>query len=98
MAVDGAGDKLFPRTGFTRNQDRGIAWRCFRDKREHGLQGSGGSDNLFRHRGFIDFFTESKVFPLESFLRSLAVFDVGEGAVPARNLPQFAATRVVTSQ
>jgi hypothetical protein len=38
------------------------------------------------HRGFVDFFTESKVFPLQSFLSSFAVFYIREGNIPARDL------------
>src|SRR5882724_10429727 len=96
--MDGSRHKLFACSRFTRNQNCGIGWRNFGNAREYGLQSRGGSDNLLKHRSFINLFPESGVFPLQSLLRSLAILNVGTCEVPPNELSLAVAERVVTNQ
>src|SRR6266852_4878104 len=96
--VDSAGDEFLARSGFTRNENRGIAWCNFGDAREHSLQSGGGPDNLFKHRGLVDFFTESGVLQLEFLLGSLAFINIRRRSIPARNLSLVVAQWTITTQ
>src|SRR5882724_8471363 len=80
--VNSACNQLLARSRFTRDENRGIAWRHFGDAREHSLQSGGGPDNLFKHRGLVDFFTESGVLQLEFLLGSLAFFNIRRRKIP----------------
>src|ERR1700739_4784836 len=90
--------KLFARSGFPRDKDRRIAWRDFGDTREYAFQSGRCSNDLFKHRGFIDFLTQSDVFLTKPVFRLLAVFDVGSGHIPTRNLSLFVVQWVVTEK
>src|SRR5260370_3308376 len=94
----GAGNKLFTRSRFTGYEDRRITWRDFRDTREYSFQSWRGSNNLFKHAGFVDFFTQSEVFAPKPVFRPLAVFDIRQGDIPTRNLPLLVAQWVETCQ
>src|SRR6202008_471584 len=82
----------------TRNQNCGISWRNFGNVRENGLQSRRGSDNLLKHRSFINLFTESGVLLLQFILVSLAILDVGTCDVPPNDLSLAVAERVVANQ
>src|SRR5882757_5030935 len=82
----GAGNKFFPRSRFARDKDRRITWRDFGDARKYSFQSRRGSNNLFEHRGFGDFFTQGDVLLLQFLLSSFAVFDIGARNIPTRNL------------
>src|SRR5689334_9515245 len=96
--VNSACNQLLACSRFTRDENRRIAWRNFGDAREHGLQSGGGPDNLFKHRGLVDFFTERGVLQLEFFLGSLAVVDVGTRNMPTPDLSLFVVQRIETNQ
>jgi hypothetical protein len=97
-SVDGPCNKLFARSRFTRDKDRGITSRNFGDAREHSLQCSRGSNNFFKHGSLIDFLAQSHVFAAKPVFRLLPVFDVRQGSIPTRNLSLFVAQWVVTAQ
>src|SRR6266850_4225930 len=94
----GARNKLFACSRFTRDQNCGISWRNFGNAREYSLQSRGGSDNLLKHRSFINLFTEGGVFLLQFILVSLAILDVGTCDVPPNDLSLVVSERVVTNQ
>src|SRR4030095_1745809 len=96
--VNSACNQLLACSRFTRDENRGIAWCNFGDAREHSLQSGRSPDNLFKHRGLVDFFTESGVLQLEFLLGSFAIFNVGHGSIPTRNLSLFVAQWIETSQ
>jgi hypothetical protein len=93
-----ARNKLFPGARISRDEDRRIAPRDFRDAREHALQSGGGSDDLLKHRRFVDFFPQGHVFQTEPVFRLLTIFDIRSGDVPTRDLPFFAVQWVVPGQ
>src|SRR5579864_8323840 len=84
--VNSACNQLLACSRFTRDENRGIAWRDFGDARQHSLQSRRGSDNLFKHRGLVDFLTESSVLQLEFLLGSFAFINIRRRRIPARNL------------
>src|ERR1700730_3296982 len=94
----GACNQLFACSCFTRDEDRRISWRDFGDAREYAFQSRRCSNDLFKHRGFVDFFTQSDVFLTKPVFRLLAVFDVGSGHIPTYDLSLFVAQWVKTSQ
>src|SRR3984893_1306345 len=94
----GACDQLFACSCFTRYEDRRISRCDFGDARENTFQSGRCSNDLFKHRGFVDFFTQSDVFLTKPVFRLLAVFDVRKGNIPTRNLSLFVAHGVKTSQ
>src|SRR5882762_11855049 len=96
--MDGSRNKLLARSRFTRDQNCRIGWRYFGNAREYSLQSRGGSDNLLKHRSFINLFTESGVLLLQFFLVSLAILDVGTCDVPPNDLSLVVSERVVTNQ
>src|ERR1700693_1727552 len=97
-AVNSACNQFLACSRFTRDENRGIGWCNFGDAREHSLQSGGGSDNLFKHRGLVDFLTESGVLQLEFLLGSFAFINIRRRSIPARNLSLVVAQRVITSQ
>src|SRR6266850_771168 len=94
----GACNKLFACSRFARDKDRRITRCDFGDARENTFQSGRCSNDLFKHRGFVDFFTQSDVFMLQSLLSSLAVFNIGARSIPTRNLSLVVAYRVDTSE
>src|ERR1700722_10600313 len=94
----GACNKLFACSCFTRDEDRRIAGRDFGDARENTFQSGRCSNDLFKHRGFVDSFTQSDVFAPKPVFRPLAVFYVRKGNIPTRNLSLFVMQWVVTGQ
>src|SRR5882757_4936315 len=94
----GACNKLFACSRFTRDEDRRTTRSDFGDAREYAFQSGRCSNDLFKHRGFVNFFTQSDVFLTKPVFRLLAVFDVGSGHIPTRNLSLFVAQWVKTSQ
>src|SRR5216683_3629639 len=96
--MDGSRHKLFACSRFTRDQNCGISWRNFGNAREYSLQSRGGSDNLLKHRSFINLFAEGGVFLLQFILVSLAILDVGTCDVPPNDLSLVVSEGVVTNQ
>src|SRR6476660_100047 len=94
----GACNQLFPCSCFTRDEHRRISRCDFGDARENAFQSGRCSNDLFKHRGFVDFFTQSDVFTTKPVFRLLAVFDVRPGDKPTRNLSLFVAQWVKTNQ
>src|SRR6266478_7913672 len=94
----GARNKLFACSCFTRDEDRRITRCDFGDARENTFQSGRGSNDLFEHRGFVDFFTQSDVLLLQSLLSSFAVFDIGARNIPTRNLSIVVVHRIETRQ
>src|SRR5712672_3931041 len=94
----GACNQLFACSCFTRNEDRRIAWRDFGDARENTFQSGRCSNNLFKHRGFVDFFTQSDVFAPKPVFSLLAIFDVRPRNIPTCNLSLFVPQWVKTCQ
>jgi hypothetical protein len=97
-SVYGACDKLFACSRFPRDENRRIARCNFGDAREYTRQSRGGPDNLFKHRGLVDFLAQSGVFLLQFLLSPLAVFDIGTRNIPAHDLSLVVAHRIVASQ
>src|SRR6266478_5430219 len=91
-------DEFFTGTGFAGNQNRRIAAGDLGHSRQYRGERGRGADNLFEHRGLVDFLSQRNVFLLQSLFGSLAVFDISSGNIPTRNLPLFVAHGVVTSQ
>ena len=58
------------------------------------LQSRGGSDDFLKHGGFVDFFTESRVFLLKSVFTLLAIFNVGSCAIPTCYLSTLVFKRI----
>src|SRR5882672_10126917 len=94
----GACNKLFACSRFTRDEDRRTTRCDFGDAREYAFQSGRCPNDLFKHRGFVNFFTQSDVFLTKPVFRLLAVFDVGSGHIPTCNLSFFVAQWVVTGQ
>src|SRR6266403_1177522 len=94
----GARNSLFACSCFTRDGDRRITRCDFGDARENTFQSGRCSHDFFKHRGFVDFFTQSDVFAPKAVFRPLAVFDVRQGDIPTRNLSLFVAQWVKTNQ
>src|SRR5712671_1031008 len=94
----GACNQLFACSCFTCNEDRRIAWRDFGDARENTFQSGRCSNDLLKHRGFVDFFAQGDVFAPKPVFSLLSIFDVRRGNIPTRNLSQFVAQWVKASQ
>src|SRR5271154_6812772 len=97
-SVDRACNKLLACSRFTGDENGRVTPRNFGDAREYSLQSWGSSDNLFEHRGLVDFFTQSDIFTPQSLLSSSAVFNIGTSGIPSRNLSLVVAHRVVKRQ
>src|SRR5580700_2795723 len=91
-------NEFLARSCLPRYKNRGITWRDLGDARENRLQSRRGSNDLLKHRGFVDFLPEGDVFLLKPFLSPLAVFDIGTRSVATQDLSVVVAHRVVTSQ
>src|SRR5712671_901664 len=96
--MNGPRDELFAGAGFAGDQHRRIAAGDLRHLRQDGGQRRRTADNLFEHRGLVDFLSQRHVFLLQSLFSSLAVFDISSGNIPTRNLPLFVAQGAVTGQ
>src|SRR5579864_6270003 len=96
--VNSACNQLLACSRFARDENRRIARRNFGDAREYTLQSGGGSNNLFKHRGLVDFFTESGVLQLELLLGSFAFINIRGRNIPAHDLSLVVAHRIVASQ
>src|ERR1700690_4238756 len=96
--MDGACNQLFACSCFTGDEHRRITRCDFGDARENTLQSGGCSNDLFKHRGFVDFFAQCDIFAPKPVFRPLAVVDVRPRNIPTCNLSQFVAQWVKTSQ
>src|ERR1700747_2945022 len=94
----GTCNQLFSCSRFASYEDRRIAWRDFGDARENIFQSGRCSNDLFKHRGFVDFFTQSNVFAMKSVFGLLAILNVGTRRIPTRNLSLVVAQWVITGQ
>src|SRR4029077_6620959 len=75
--VDSAGDEFLTRAGLSHDQNGGVGGCDSGNPGKNSLQRLRSADNLFEHRGLVDFFPEGDVFMLQSLLSSLTVFDIG---------------------
>src|SRR5258708_921971 len=91
-------NQLFACACFTRDEDGRITRCDFGDARENTFQSGRCSNDLFKHRGFVDFFAQSDVFVTKLVFRLLAVFDICRGNIPTRNLSLFVAQWVKANQ
>src|SRR6266446_1649787 len=96
--MNGPRDEFFTGTGFAGNQNRRIAAGDLGHSRQHRGERGRGADNLFEHRGLVDFLSKRNVFLLQSLLGSLAILDIGTGEVPPNELSLVVSDRVVTNQ
>src|ERR1700741_4764317 len=96
--MDCACNELFARSRFARNEDRRITRRDFGDTRQYAFQSGRCSDNLFKHRGFIDFLAQRDVFMLQSLLGSFAIVDIYGCRIKALNLSLFVPQRDTTGE
>ena len=96
--MDGAGNKLLARSCVASYEDRRITRCDFGDARENSFQSGRCSNNLFKHRGFVDFFTQGNVFALQPVFRLLSILNVRRGNIPTRNLSLIVAQWVKTNQ
>src|SRR6267154_3423566 len=94
----GARNKFFACSCFARDEDRRISRCDFGDARENTFQSGRCSNDLFKHRGLVDFFTQSDIFTSKPVFSLLSILDVRRGNIPTSNLSQFVAQRVKTSQ
>src|SRR5258708_29606543 len=94
----GGGNELFACSWFARDEDRRIAWRDFGDAPENTFQSGRCSNDVFKHRGFVDFFAESDVFAMKSVFGLLAILNVGAGSIPSHDLTFVVAQWVITGQ
>src|ERR1700736_1274334 len=96
--MNGPRDEFFAGTGFAANQDRRIAGGDLGHPRQNRGERGRGADNLFEHRGLVDFLSKRNVFLLQSLLGSLAILDIGTCQVPPKELSLVVSDWVVTSQ
>src|SRR5450432_435080 len=94
----GACNQLFACACFTGDENRRITRCDFGDERENTFQSGRCSNDLVKHRGFVDFFTLSDVFLTKLVFRLLAVFNIGSGNKPTPNLSPFVMQRIVIDQ
>src|SRR6266446_3299365 len=90
--------EFFAGAGFAGDQDRRIAAGDLRHLRQEGSQRGRAADNLFEHRGLVDFLSKRNVFLLQSLLGSLAILDIGICDVPPHELSLVVAKRVGANQ
>src|SRR6267142_6612130 len=91
-------DEFFAGAGFAGDQNCRIAGGDLRHLRQDGGQRGRAADNLFEHRGLVDFLSKRNVFLLQSLLGPLAIVDVSTGDIPADDLAVIVTQRVVTGQ
>src|SRR5882672_8521294 len=96
--MNGPRDEFFAGAGFAGDQNRRIGAGDLRHVRQDGGQRGRAADNLFEHRGLVDFLSKRDVLLLQFLLVSLAIFDVGTCDVPPNDLSLVVSERVVTNQ
>src|SRR5258705_10763351 len=96
--MNGPRDEFFAGTGFAANQNRRIAAGDLGHSRQDRGERGRGADNLFEHRGLVDFLSKRNVLLLQSLLGSLAIVDVSTWVIPTDDLAVIVTQRVVTGQ
>src|SRR6266850_638925 len=96
--MNGPRDEFFAGARFAADQNRRIAAGDLRHLRQDGGQRGRAADNLFEHRGLVDFLSKRNVLLLQFVLVSLAILDVGTCDVPPNDLSLVVSERVVTKQ
>src|SRR5258708_35897088 len=96
--MNGPRDELFAGAGFAGDQNRRIDAGELRHLRQDGGQRGRAADNLFEHRGLVDFLSKRNVFLLQFILVSLAILDVGTCDVPPNDMTLVVSERAVTHQ
>src|SRR5882762_2481801 len=91
-------DEFFAGAGFAGDQNRRIAAGDLRHVRQDGGQRGRPADDLFEHRGLVDFLSKRNVLLLQFLLVSFAILDVGTCDVPPNDLSLVVSERVVTNQ
>ncbi len=75
--MNGPRDELFAGAGLAGDQNRGISVGDLGYLRQDGGQRGRSADNLFEHRGLVDFLSKRNVLLLQFIFVSLAILDVG---------------------
>src|SRR6195256_140709 len=96
--MNGPRQELFASAGFARDQHRRIAAGDLGHVRREAGQRARAADNLFEHRGLVDFLSKRNVLLLQFILVSLAILDVSTCDVPPNDLSLVVSERVVTNQ
>src|SRR5882762_4199309 len=96
--MNGPRDEFFAGAGFAGDQNSRIAAGDLRHLQQDGGQRGRAADNLFEHRGLVNFLSKRNVLLLQSLLGSLAILDIGIGDVPPHELSLVVAKRVGTNQ
>src|ERR1700731_3306800 len=96
--MNGPRHEFLAGTDFAADQNRRIAAGDLGHSRQDRGERGRGADNLFEHRGLVDFLSKRNVFLLQSLLGSLAILDIGTREVPPHELSVVVAKRVGTNQ
>src|SRR6266849_10885107 len=96
--MNGPRDEFFAGTGFAAYQNSRIAAGDLGHSRQDRGERGGRTDNLFEHRGLVDFLSKRNVFSLQSLLGSLAILDIGICDVPPHELSLVVAKWVGANQ
>src|SRR5215470_4401442 len=62
LLVNGASKQFFASSGFTQYEDSRVRRRHFSDLPQRRMYGLRRTDDLFEHRGMVDFFAQRQVF------------------------------------
>ena len=63
--MNSAGNELFPGTGFSHDEDRGVGGSDFGNPRKDDLQRVRRADDFLEHRGAIHFVAQRKILAVE---------------------------------
>src|SRR5712671_3137419 len=96
--MNGPRDELFAGAGLAGDQNRRISAGDLRYLRQDRGQRGRAADNLFEHRGLVDFLSKRNILLLQSLLVSFAILDVGTCDVPPNDLSLVVSDRIVTKQ
>src|SRR6266853_451509 len=96
--MNGPRDEFFAGAGFAADQNRRIAAGDLGHSQQDGGERGRAADNLFEHRGLVDFLSKRDVLFPQSLLGSLAILDIGICDVPPHELSLVVAQRVGANQ
>src|SRR5580700_1686799 len=96
--MNGPRDEFFAGTGFAADQNRRIAAGDLGHSRQDRGERGRGADNLFEHRGLVDFLSKRHVLLLQSLLGPPAIVDIGTSEIPPNQLALVVAEWIVPNQ
>src|SRR4029077_1911257 len=96
--MNSAGNEFLSSSGFAQYEDSGICWRHLCHLRQHAAKWFGRPNDLFEHRGTVDFFTQHEIFIVRPFLAAFAVVNVRCRCVPANNVALLIEEWVVSDE